>query len=141
MTPYTPSDLAEGWEFKILRSATGGFGNPARLQSVLDEEQRAGWTLVEKFDNGRIRLKRPARARTGDAALDFDLAQYRDDTIKKLDAGAVAPDVAALPLLNLQKLSGQGPRSCPHRLQLIGSQVEMPAQEGNLRRPLASHTQ
>jgi hypothetical protein len=72
MTPYTPSDLAEGWEFKILRSATGGFGNPERLQSVLDEEQRAGWTLVEKFDNGRIRLKRPARARTGDAALDFD---------------------------------------------------------------------
>ena len=72
MTTYTPSDLAEGWEFKILRSATGGFGNPERLQSVLDEEQRAGWTLVEKFDNGRIRLKRPARARTGDAALDFD---------------------------------------------------------------------
>ena len=72
MTPYTPSDLAEGWEFKILRSATGGFGNPAKLQAVLDEEQRAGWTLVEKFDNGRIRLKRSARARTGDSALDFD---------------------------------------------------------------------
>lgn len=72
MTPYTPSDLAEGWEFKILRSATGGFGNPAKLQSVLDEEQRAGWTLLEKFDNGRIRLKRPAKARAGDTTLDFD---------------------------------------------------------------------
>ncbi|HLH88676.1 MAG TPA: hypothetical protein VKX28_09470 [Xanthobacteraceae bacterium] len=72
MTPYTPSDVAEGWEFKILRSATGGFGNPAKLQSVLDAEQRAGWTLLEKFDNGRMRLKRPAKARAGDATLDFD---------------------------------------------------------------------
>lgn len=72
MTPYTPSDLAEGWEFKILRSSTGRFRDPAWLQSVLQEEQRAGWTLVEKFDNGRIRLKRPAKARAGDAALDFD---------------------------------------------------------------------
>lgn len=28
MTPYTPSDLAENWEFKILRSATGSFKDP-----------------------------------------------------------------------------------------------------------------
>ena len=72
MTPYTPDDLAEGWEFKILRSATGEFRNPDRLRAVLAEERRAGWTLVEKFDNARARLKRPASARAGDAALDFD---------------------------------------------------------------------
>jgi hypothetical protein len=72
MTPYTPQDLAENWEFKILRSATGAFRNPDRLRAVLEEEQRAGWTLVEKFDDSRVRLKRPARAQTGDAALDFD---------------------------------------------------------------------
>jgi hypothetical protein len=72
MTPYTPNDLAEGWEFKILRSTSGGFGNPDRLRAVLAEEGRAGWTLVEKFDNARVRLKRPASARAGDAALDFD---------------------------------------------------------------------
>jgi hypothetical protein len=72
MTPYTPQDLAENWEFKILRSATGAFRNPDRLRSILDEEGRAGWTLVEKFDNSRVRLKRPAAARAGDAGLDFD---------------------------------------------------------------------
>ncbi len=72
MTPYTPDDLAEGWEFKILRSSTGGFRNPEWLRSVLDQEQRAGWTLVEKFDDARIRLKRPASARRNDATLDFD---------------------------------------------------------------------
>ncbi|MCI0588042.1 MAG: hypothetical protein L0323_14515 [Planctomycetes bacterium] len=72
MTDYAPRDLAEGWEFKILRSVTGTFRNPSRLREYLDEEAKAGWTLVEKFDNGRIRLKRPASARSSDAGLPFD---------------------------------------------------------------------
>ena len=72
MTGYTPQELTEGWEFKIVRSATGSFRTPAFLRTVLDEEQRAGWTLVEKFDNGRIRLKRPASARANDSALGSD---------------------------------------------------------------------
>ena len=72
MTPYTPQDIAENWEFKILRSATGAFRNPERLRAILEEEGRAGWTLVEKFDNARVRLKRSARARAGDSALGFD---------------------------------------------------------------------
>ena len=72
MTSYTPQELGEGWEFKIVRSATGAFRTPAFLRAVLDEEQRTGWTLVEKFDNGRIRLKRPASARANDSALGAD---------------------------------------------------------------------
>ena len=72
MTPYTPQDLAEDWEFKILRSVTGAFRNPDRMRAILEEEQRAGWTLVEKFDDSRIRLKRPARAHADDADLGFD---------------------------------------------------------------------
>ena len=72
MTPYTPRDLAEDWEFKILRSATGAFKDPAVMQRYLAEEAQAGWTLVEKFDNSRIRLKRPAAARQQDAQCTFD---------------------------------------------------------------------
>ena len=72
MTPYTPRDLAENWEFKILRSATGAFKDPAVMQRYLAEEAQAGWTLVEKFDNSRIRLKRPAAARQQDAQSAFD---------------------------------------------------------------------
>ena len=72
MTPYQPDDLANHWEFKILRSATGAFKDPAVLKTVLEEEGRAGWMLVEKFDNGRIRLKRPPGAQTDDATLGFD---------------------------------------------------------------------
>ena len=32
MTPYTQSDLEEDWEFKILRSIWGSFGNPQFFQ-------------------------------------------------------------------------------------------------------------
>jgi hypothetical protein len=72
MTAYTAHDLAEDWEFKILRSCTAGFRNADKLRRVLEEEGRAGWILVEKFDNSRIRLKRPAKARAGDGTLPFD---------------------------------------------------------------------
>lgn len=71
MTPYRPEDL-EGWEFKIIRSATGKFGDLFSQQAILQEEGRAGWVLVEKFDNFRLRLKRPVSARQNDAALGFD---------------------------------------------------------------------
>jgi hypothetical protein len=57
MTPYTPQDIAENWEFKILRSAASQFRNPAWLRSILEEEARAGWIMIEKFDNSRVRLK------------------------------------------------------------------------------------
>lgn len=74
MTPYSPRDLAEDedWEFKILRSSSAAFKNPERLHAVLNEEARAGWMLVEKFDNSRLRLKRPTSARQLDGKLEFD---------------------------------------------------------------------
>jgi hypothetical protein len=72
MTPYTPQDLNENWEFKILRCVTGRFRDPIWLNGILQEEARAGWTLVEKFDDSRVRLKRPAKARVNDAALSVD---------------------------------------------------------------------
>ena len=72
MTDYKPEDLAASWEFKILRSATGRFKDPAFLRAALADEARGQWTMLEKFDNDRVRLKRPVAARTSDAALDCD---------------------------------------------------------------------
>jgi hypothetical protein len=72
MTGYTATDLSDGWEFKILRSATGAFKKPDVLRRILEEEGRAGWVMIEKFDSQRVRLKRPAAARSGDSALGFD---------------------------------------------------------------------
>jgi hypothetical protein len=72
MTPYSGQDLADDWQFKILQSPSGRFRNPEYLQYALDDENRAGWVLVEKFDDHRVRLKRPASAAQLDGKLDFD---------------------------------------------------------------------
>jgi hypothetical protein len=72
MTTYSPRDLDEDWEFKILRSARGSFAVPERLREILADEARAGWKLVEIFDQYRIRLKRPASSRDADGRLEFD---------------------------------------------------------------------
>lgn len=72
MSTYTPEELAEGWEFKILRSVTSRFKNPEFLRRCLEEEAPAGWTLIEKFDDNRVRLKRPAAARQRDSMLQID---------------------------------------------------------------------
>ena len=72
MTAYQPADLADGWEFKILRSVRSEFKRPERMHEILAEEAQAGWTLVEKFDNARLRLKRPVSAQRNDAHLGFD---------------------------------------------------------------------
>ena len=60
MTGYTGKELSEDWEFKMLRSNMGAFRKPEKLRAALEEEKRGGWVLVEKFDNSRIRLKRPS---------------------------------------------------------------------------------
>jgi hypothetical protein len=72
MTPYEAADLSEDWEFTILRSTTSVFRKPDRLAEILAEEGKAGWVLVEKFDDSRVRLKRLASARKSDNSLGFD---------------------------------------------------------------------
>lgn len=77
MTTYGPDDLAQEWEFKIVRANRPLFRRRARLQRLLEEEAVAGWTMVEKFDNTRIRFKRPARARLNDRMLPPGVDPYR----------------------------------------------------------------
>jgi hypothetical protein len=77
MTDYTPKDLAEGWEFKILRANTAVFRKPERLRAILEEEKRGGWTLVEKFDDNRIRLKRPVSLKVVEEDLADGYDPYR----------------------------------------------------------------
>jgi hypothetical protein len=69
MTKYTDAELQDGWEFKILRANTAAFKKPDVLRRVCDEEAQAGWVLLEKFDNSRLRFKRPLSARANDSAL------------------------------------------------------------------------
>jgi len=61
-----------GWEYKIVRSYTAGFRTPANLRRMLATEAGAGWDLFEKFDDYRVRLRRPVSERARDIELGRD---------------------------------------------------------------------
>ncbi|MBU1317752.1 MAG: hypothetical protein KKG33_01945 [candidate division Zixibacteria bacterium] len=71
MTSYNGNDL-KGWEFKIVRACTRKFKTAEAVQKLCQEESKAGWELVEKFDDTRIRFKRRIEKRAGDRHLDID---------------------------------------------------------------------
>ena len=48
-----------GWEYKIVRASRDLFRDSTILQKLRDEEAEAGWILLEKLDDRRIRFKRP----------------------------------------------------------------------------------
>ena len=77
MTRYTENELVEDFEFKIVRSATGAFKKREMVEQVIAEESIAGWTFVEKFDDNRMRFKRPASARRNDFGLPAGVDPYR----------------------------------------------------------------
>jgi hypothetical protein len=95
LTKYNSDDL-DGWEFKIVRSDLGRFGNREVFERLCREEARAGWEMVEKFDNSRIRFKRRVEKRAQDQHLDFD--PYRT-SMSSISGGAVAIIIGLVLLL------------------------------------------
>lgn len=77
MTIYRSDELDSNWEFKIVRSSSGAFRKNQVFQTLLAEEALAGWELVEKLDDRRVRFKRPRDARRKDASLPPGLDPYR----------------------------------------------------------------
>ena len=68
----TSSDQPKGWEFKILRTSSGGFRSRKVLNKVCAEEAQAGWILLEKLDDRRLRFRRPITARDRDQQTSID---------------------------------------------------------------------
>lgn len=83
MTSYSVNDLESDWEFKIVRSERGVFRKPAVFQRLMQEEAAAGWELVEKLDDRRVRFKRRTDARRRDTTLPQGIDPYRT----QFDAG------------------------------------------------------
>jgi hypothetical protein len=91
MVTYSKDDL-NGWEFKIVRSATGRFRNYETLQEVIREEAKSGWELVEKFDDNRVRFKRRTERRASDQSAGID--PYR--TSVGIGEGSLAAVIVAI---------------------------------------------
>ena len=77
MTKYTRDELENDWEFKIVKSVTGKFSKREVVEQVRAEESIAGWVMVEKFDDNRIRFKRPVSAQRNDYNLPPGVDPYR----------------------------------------------------------------
>jgi len=71
MAGYKSDDL-NGWEFKIVRSSTGKFRNYEAVNRLCQDEAKAGWEMLEKFDDQRIRFKRRVDRRSMDPHLQTD---------------------------------------------------------------------
>ncbi|MFN3162427.1 MAG: hypothetical protein ACE37N_02860 [Pseudohongiellaceae bacterium] len=59
-------------EYKVIQSQTPLFADTAKMHEVLAQEARAGWELLEKEDNYRIKVQRDIAHRDNDSKLDFD---------------------------------------------------------------------
>jgi hypothetical protein len=77
MAAYSDEELAQDWEFKIVRSSTSQFGKRDEFRALVEEEAVAGWQLLEKLDDSRVRFKRPASARQKDELLPKGMDPYR----------------------------------------------------------------
>jgi hypothetical protein len=66
------SDQHKGWEFKILRTNSGGFRRRKVLNKVCAEEAQAGWILLEKLDDHRLRFRRLISNRDRDQDCKID---------------------------------------------------------------------
>jgi hypothetical protein len=71
LTPYKADDL-DGWEFKIVRANTRKFKSAESVRRLCEEEAQAGWEMVEKFDDSRIRFKRRIEQRSQDPHRTID---------------------------------------------------------------------
>ncbi|MFT6092729.1 MAG: hypothetical protein ACJA2Q_000618 [Pseudohongiellaceae bacterium] len=59
-------------EYKTLQSQTPLFASAAKMHETLEQESKAGWSLLEKEDNYRIKLQRNTLNRANDKSLEFD---------------------------------------------------------------------
>lgn len=59
-------------EYKTIQAQTPLFADSTKLHSVLDQEAKAGWQLLWKEDNYKVKLQRNISHRENDKNLDFD---------------------------------------------------------------------
>jgi hypothetical protein len=73
--PYFARD--DRWEYKVVQAPNGEFGQREHLRLLLRQEGRAGWVMVEKYDDWRVLFKRPRSAAWWDDHLPPEVDPYR----------------------------------------------------------------
>jgi hypothetical protein len=97
-----------GWEFKIVRASRDLFRDPAMMKKLCDEEAIAGWILLEKLDDHRIRFKRPIAMREVIKAEMLSFDPYRTHYGPTGNGRSVLIGIAAIAAILLPALLGFG---------------------------------
>jgi hypothetical protein len=97
-----------GWEFKIVRANRDLFRDPAMMKKLCDEEAIAGWILLEKLDDQRIRFKRPIAMREVIKAEMLSFDPYRTHYGPTGNGRAIVIGLAAITAILLPALLGFG---------------------------------
>ena len=99
MTKYSADEI-ECWEFKIVRASTRKFKDPEFFRKTCQEEARAGWAMLEKFDDNRVRFRRKIEHRDGDLHREIDpyrtLVGMSTDRLGLLITGSVFVGIGVL---------------------------------------------
>ena len=77
-------------EYKVIQSQTPTFRDTAKMHEILDEEAKAGWRLLAKEDNYRLKLQRDISNRANDAGLDLDAYRTTVGVSSTVTKGATA---------------------------------------------------
>jgi hypothetical protein len=59
-------------EYKVIQATTPYFAKSQNIATVMSEEEKAGWRLLEKCDNYKLRLQRDISHRAKDKDLGID---------------------------------------------------------------------
>ena len=59
-------------EYKVIQAQTPLFASTPKMHEILEEEAQAGWRLLEKEDNYRLKLLRETSHRENDKNLGID---------------------------------------------------------------------
>jgi len=77
-------------EYKVIQSQTPTFSDTAKMHEILDEEAKAGWRLLAKEDNYRLKLQRDISNRANDADLEMDAYRTTVGVSSTVTKGATA---------------------------------------------------
>ena len=89
-------------EYKVVQSNTPMFANTAKLKEVVAEEAQAGWELLEKLDNYKLRFQRDISHRVNDDKLESDpyRTQVGVSSVVTYTATAIVTIAIVLVILN-----------------------------------------
>jgi len=83
-------------EYKVIQAQTPLFADSKKMHEILEEEAKAGWRLLEKEDNYKIRLQRDISSRANDQSLDFDAYRSTVGVSSVVTYGATAAITIAI---------------------------------------------